>query len=99
LPFWFNRFFEILGINTDFLDVDVSEWASHHSYMQAQQTVASLPVVNDHAERAVRPLQDYNKVLTRSEEQLQGLLHTVSAHRKSLPDVKKTTLNKKYSSD
>lgn len=92
-----HRFFEILGLDTDFLDVDVSDWAGHHSYIQGQQTVAGLRVVNDHAERAVKLLQDYNKVLTKSEEQLQDLLLTVSAHRRTLPDVKKTTLSKKYS--
>lgn len=51
-----------------------------------------MKVVNDHAERGVALIQEYNGYLTHSEEQLQFLLHVVEDHRRIYPDCKKSTL-------
>jgi len=49
-------------------------------YQYALQVVRALAVVNDRAERAVVLIQDFNKKLTKGEEQLQCLLQVVSEH-------------------
>lgn len=60
------------------------------------QIVDGLCVVNDHAERAVKLIQDYNQILTKDETSYQNLLLTVSDHRKSTPDLTKSTMAKKF---
>ena len=49
------------------------------------KTVRALKVVNDCAERAVRLVTDFNKVLTKSDEQRQLLYQVVEYHQKLLP--------------
>ena len=51
-----------------------------------------LKVVNDSAERCVALIEAYNCSLTRDEDQLQYLLQTVAAHRKSIPKPFKAAL-------
>ena len=52
------------------------------------QTVKSLRVVNDVAERAVALVQEYNRCTTKDEEQFQCLLQIVQEHRKQYPATK-----------
>lgn len=91
-----HKFFKILGIEPKFLDLPVKVWETNEQYQMGKSLVESLTVTNDHAERAVKLMQDYNNYITRSEENYQDLLICVSEHRKTLPIVNKTMLIEKY---
>ena len=54
--------------------------------------VQGIAVINDHAERGVALIQEYNWSLTQDEEKLQFLLQVVSRHRSQFLDSKKKTV-------
>ena len=62
-------------------------------FQRSSQIVRNLAVVNDHAERGVALIQEFNGSLTKDEEQLQFLLQVVADHRKAFPDKRKRTLS------
>ena len=62
--------FESLKIKTDFLDTDPSTWEDDHSFKTALAHVKTLQVVNDIAERGVALIKQFNKTLTKDEDQL-----------------------------
>jgi hypothetical protein len=74
-------FFFLLDLSTDFLDTDPTEWNKQEAYLKSQETVCSVRVVNDLAERGVALIQQFNSSLTRDEEQTQYLLQVVEQHR------------------
>ncbi|KAK0041544.1 hypothetical protein Bpfe_029025 [Biomphalaria pfeifferi] len=84
--------FRLLQLQTSFMSKDPSEWDEDETYQCALRTVKGLAVVNDRAERGVALIQDYNKKLTKDEEQLQFMLHVVSEHRRLFPDCSKSGL-------
>ena len=86
------RFFEILHIPTDFLDADPSSWKMNATFQAAQEQLKYLQVVNDHAERGIALIQQFNRSLTKDEEQLQFLLQVVADHRRNYPDARKKVL-------
>jgi hypothetical protein len=90
------NFFTILGIDTGFFEVPVSEWGARNDYQAGRLIATHLRVVNDHAERGVKLMSDYNRSVTKNEESFQHLLVNVEQHRRSIPDYKKSTLIKKY---
>lgn len=51
-----------------------------------------LTVVNDCAERGVKLIEDFNKLLTKDEEDLQFLLQVVSSYREKFPSHAKKDL-------
>ena len=63
-------------------------------YIHAAETVSSISVVNDHAERGVAVAQELIGNITKDENQLQFLLQVVQTYRKLYPDSKKETLSK-----
>ncbi|KAK3918328.1 Kinesin-like protein KIN-12C [Frankliniella fusca] len=69
-----REFFNILEIDSSFLDVSPTEWPTNAKYLKALDIVSALHVVNDVAERAVRLTSDYNCGLTQSEKSFQDLL-------------------------
>ncbi len=77
-----HGFFSLLDLSTDFLDTDPIEWNTQEAYLKSQETVCSVRVVNDLAERGVALIQQFNSSLTRDEEQKQYLLQVVEQHRK-----------------
>lgn len=82
-----------LKIETDFIeDLDPESWDVCPSFKSAQAKLKNLAVVNDHAERGVALVQEFNGHLTKGEEQLQFLLQVISEHRKKFPDTRKETL-------
>lgn len=81
--------FERFGLSTEFLDVDITLWASHRSFQENIQFFSTLKVVNYVAERNVALITKYNQHLTNSEEQFQGLLQTVKKHREDFPSCSK----------
>lgn len=76
-----KRFFEILRLPCTFLETDAEEWNDDDSYVNARDVVYGLKVVNDFAERGVRLMEEYNKLLTNDEEQKQYLLQVVKSYR------------------
>lgn len=92
LPDFFSttslRFFDITGIQRDFLGVDPSQWPDHPTFIEGKTVVDSFRIVNDCAERGVALIKDYigkSVPPTKDEEQLQFLLKIVKEHREKLP--------------
>ena len=84
--------FHLLGLPDAFLAKDPSLWEEDESYADALERVKGLAVVNDRAERGVALIQDFNKKLTKDEEQLQFLLQVVTDHRRRFPVCTKKTI-------
>ena len=73
-----KTFFSILGLSSAFLSKPVEEWPHDKSYCIARNVVKQTKVVNDTAERGVKLMEDYNKIITNDEQQNQYLLQVVS---------------------
>lgn len=78
----------------DFIDEDISNWSKNDSFQVCKEYFEKLAVVNDVAERGVSLIEDYNRCLTKNEEQLQYLLLAISEHRKKYPNCNKSNLIK-----
>ena len=87
-------FFQKLKLNSDFLQEDPKSWDKRADFKTAQNSLIAMSVVNDHAERSVALIQEYSKILTKNEDQLQFVLQVVQDHRKLFPDSRKSTLSK-----
>ena len=85
-------FFDKLGLDKGFLEVDPDDWEHREDFVKASQVAAGLSVVNDHAERGVALVQEYSSHLTKDEDQLQYILQVVQDHRKRYPDAREKTL-------
>ena len=81
-----------LGTSSKFMEKDPDTWQHCDDYCEALKVVNALTVTNDHAERGIALIQEYNRILTHCEEQKQYLLQVVSEHRKQFPNCKKSTL-------
>jgi len=86
------KLFQMMDLPHDFLDVDPDVWHDRDDYKHARETLQSLSVVNDQAERGVALIQEYSGLLTKNETQLQFLLQVVEEHRRFYPDSRKQTL-------
>ncbi|KAK2705869.1 hypothetical protein QYM36_016024 [Artemia franciscana] len=87
------KLFRMMDLPDGFLTVDPDLWEDRHDYKLASETVRSLKVVNDHAERGVALIQEYSGFITQDESQLQFLLQVVNEHRRVYPDSRKQTLS------
>lgn len=87
-----KTFFKQFGLSTSFLEFDPSTWESSFDYEEGWSLCQDLLVVNDTAERGVKLIKDYNKILTNDEEEKQLLLQVVEAYRKKYSSYKKTDL-------
>lgn len=85
-------FFRVLGIETDFFEQPAQCWSSYDEYKKGEEIVNHLNVVNDPAERAIKLMQDYNRNVTKKENDFQSLLLNVEDFRKKLPNKQKATL-------
>ena len=75
-------FFTLMGVSPDFLHKPVSEWCNDASYLQMQNFIKTLSVVNDSAERALGMMTEFHvDRITRSEQQRQHLLQVVKEMR------------------
>ena len=74
-------FFDRFSIPMDFLQKDPLEWGDDNSFQIGLEIIKKLKVVNDTAERGVKLMEDYNKILSRSPEEkqyiLQKLFHNI----------------------
>ena len=82
-------FFTILGLDTDFLEESVKDWAASPTYQAAKAAVKNLPVVNDAAERGVKITSDFLDS-ARNEERFQTDRRKVPNQRKRHMRVKKS---------
>ena len=58
----------------DFISTDPTEGEHNNVFLIAEERVKSMKIVNDHTESGVALVQDYNKLLTKDEDQFQILL-------------------------
>lgn len=87
-----KQFFSHFGLSSTFLEHDPSTWETTFDFQEGWSFCRDLQVVNDTAERGVKFIQDYNRILTNDEEELQLVLQTVEAYRKKYPSFKKSVL-------
>lgn len=66
-----KHFFDAFRLTTEFLKHNPSIWETKEDYQDALDVCRDLFVVNDAAERGVQFMNDYNRILTKDEEQNQ----------------------------
>ncbi|XP_074111077.1 uncharacterized protein LOC141535152 [Cotesia typhae] len=85
--------FESFDLSYEFIDEDVTLWPQNPNFLENLEYFGKLQVVNDVAERGVVLIEQYNRCLTKNEEQLQYLLQVVTEHRKQYPNCNKNKSN------
>lgn len=88
-----KHFFTRFGLPSAFLENDPSTWEMSFEYEEGWTFCRNLLVVNDTAERGIKFMKDYNKILTNNEEEKQLLLQIVEAYRKKYVSYKKSDLD------
>lgn len=81
------NFFKRFNIPCEFLKSDPYTWDNLEDYQKG-----NLKVVNDTAERGVKLMEEFNKSLTKKEDQIQFIFQVVKNYRKKFPDCSKKTL-------
>ena len=71
-----RKFFHILSLPDSFLEIDPDNWITNPDYLEAEDVIRELRVVNDTAER-VALMQEHNSLLTKNKEQTQFALQVV----------------------
>lgn len=74
------------------METDPSTWSNDPSYKECNEIIKKLKVVNDTAERGVKLISEYNKILTNNENQKQFLLQVVKDYKTRYPNTNKETL-------
>lgn len=87
-----KKIFTHFGLPSAFLELDPSEWETSFDFEEGWSFSRDLFVVNDTAERGIKFIQDYNKILTNDEEELQLVLQMVENYKKKYPSFKKSVL-------
>lgn len=87
-----NNFFVRFSLSTEFLKLDPSRWEDIEEFKENRSFCRNLFVVNDSAERGVKFMKDFNRILTNNEEEKQFLLQLVESYRKQYPNYKKSCL-------
>ncbi len=80
------------NISTDFFKLEPSLWINSEEFKKVVGVVKNLSVVNAATEKAVKFIEEYNKVLTRKENEKQYLLQLVKHYHKKYPSHTKTSL-------
>ena len=78
--------FDILDIDDQWLTEDPKTWISNRDYAILCAFILSLKVTNDTAERAVKMIKDYVKILTKDEDILEFIIQLVKQHREMYPN-------------
>lgn len=66
--------FKRFNIPINFLSIDLAHWHNQDDYKIGKETIKSLKIVNDTAERGVKLMEEYNHKFTKNEEQKQFVL-------------------------
>lgn len=85
-------FFGRFGISPQFLQVDPLYWRDTETYQKAKDIVINIKVVNDTAERGVKLMEEYNRILTNDEQEKQYLLQVVTDYKKQFDSHNKSSL-------
>lgn len=93
------QFFERFGINTDFLNLNPSEWCQNEDYQMGLRLVRSLKVVNDIAERAVKLIEEYHDILSKNPEQQQFIVQFLSEYKQYYADTRKSAIVENMKTD
>lgn len=86
--------FKRINLEPCFLKKDVESWENDENYLKAKDVFGKLAVVNDSAERGIKLITEYSRILTKDEDHRQLILQIVKDFRENYPDVKKKTLKK-----
>lgn len=92
-------FFQRYNINTAFLSQNPSTWKDDEDYVNAWKMLQKLQVGNDHAERGVKLLADFNFLLTKEETERQYLLQVVEEYRGKRGPLTEAGLSEQYSTE
>lgn len=87
-----KQLFEHLGLFSNFLELDPSTWETAFDFEEGWSFFRNLSVVNDTAERAIKFVQDYNRVLTTDEEEHRMILQLVESYKNKYSSYKKSVL-------
>lgn len=85
-------FFSCFSLSLEFLKFEPITWETSFEFEEGWTFCKDLLVVNYTAERGVKFIQDYNRILTNDEEEKQLLLQVVEAYRQKYPSYKKSDL-------
>ena len=85
--------FKLLGVEPNWLNKNPKDWDEDEEYKKMQEFVRTVKTVNDCAERGVKMITDYSKILTKDDETRNWLLQGVELNRKKYPDFNIKTLN------
>ncbi|KAK0041157.1 hypothetical protein Bpfe_029429 [Biomphalaria pfeifferi] len=77
-----NIFKKVLNLDKSLLNLSVEQWSQLEAYQHAKVVAHSLKVVNDSAERGIALATNFNKSLTKKENEMQYLYQVVESHRK-----------------
>lgn len=83
--------FKSFDLSYDFIDEDVTLWPQNPNFIENLEYFNKLQIVNDVAERGVAIMEQYNRCLTKDEDQLQYILQVVTEHRKRYPNCNKSS--------
>lgn len=87
-----KKFFTNFGLSSDFLQFDPSTWETNFDFEEGWSFSRDVFVINDPAERGVKFMKDYNKILTLDEGEKEVLLQGVEAYRHKYPSYNKSSL-------
>lgn len=87
-----KKIFDTFNLTYDFIETDIQTWPEDVNFQECKRFFQNLSVVNDVAERGVALIEEYNKCLTKNEDDLQYLLLVINNHRKSFPKCNKQNL-------
>ena len=89
-------FFQLLEVHpTFFVCASCEECELNSSFLQLQNVVSGLKVVNDAAERSVKCESDYTDIITTDEAKQQNILQQVEVIRRKYPTASKQTCTSK----
>lgn len=77
------KLFDRFNLSQNFLKKDPTLWEVDGEYLKAKSIIMNLTVVNDCAEQGVQLIENFNRHLTKDEDDLQFIMYVVSEYRKS----------------
>lgn len=87
-----KNLFSVFGLAFDFLQEHPTSWEANDDYQESLLYCSKLFSVNDTAERGVKFMKEYNRILTNNETEKQLLLQIVESYNKKYPNSNKSNL-------
>ena len=86
------RFFRIMEISTEFLQLPAAQWCENAEYTAASSALRKLKVANEDAGRACKLFADF--IGAKSENLYQNYLQIVETERQCSPDIRKSVIKR-----